>query len=159
VNIYAIRDRLIAYYLHPFAASNDKEVLAAVATTINREGNPDAIAQAPHHFELWELGIIDDEEGQITPTRRLVCDCASLIRVGVRPRREREGAQAAEATGADPQVPGGTRYAGRAPNGSIPHPAQGPEASAGEVRRRPQGSDTPRDVYEKLDQAADRGNN
>jgi len=84
MKIYAVRDRLIDYYMQPFVGPNEKEVMHALSRTINNSEDTNGIAQAPHHFELWELGIIDDEEGQITPTRRLVCDCASLIRGNIR---------------------------------------------------------------------------
>lgn len=143
IKIYAVRDRLIDYYMQPFIGPSDKEVMSALARTINNTEDTNGIAQAPHHFELWELGTIG-EEGEITPTRKLVCDCASLIRRGVRSRTQREGQEAPDAAGADTPIPGGTRYAGRAPNGAIPRQAPPEETATGEVRREPQGGYPPR---------------
>lgn len=83
MKIYAIKDRLIDYFLTPFAAPGDKEVMASVAATINRPGNNDAIAQAPHHFEVWSLGHVT-EDGHLVPEREFLGDCSSLVRRGVR---------------------------------------------------------------------------
>jgi len=79
VNIYAVRDRLIDYYMHPFAGTSDKDVMSAISTAINREGNLDAIAQAPHYFEVWRIGKVN-EDGTIEPQRELLGGCESLVR-------------------------------------------------------------------------------
>lgn len=143
MNIYAVRDRLIDYYMQPFVGPNEKEVMAALARTVNSQEDTNGITQAPHHFELWELGNVD-EEGHINPTRRLVCDCASLIRTGVRVRGEREDQEAANAAGADPALGGRARSPGRAPNGAVPSSAQATQEATVEVRRSPQGGYPPR---------------
>lgn len=83
MKIYAIRDRLLDYYMQPFAGPDDKPVLASIAKMINAQGEQSDIAQAPHHFEVWELGTID-EEGHINPTRKLLADCNSLVRPSLR---------------------------------------------------------------------------
>lgn len=88
--IYAVKDRLLEYFMQPFAAPGDKEVMGALATTINRalkNEEPYDIAQAPHHFEIWELGEVD-EDGHIIPSRRLICDCSSLVRGDIRRTEE-----------------------------------------------------------------------
>ena len=87
MKIYAIRDRLIDYYLQPFAGPDEKNVLAAISQQVNGKGDS-AIEAAPQHFEIWELGTVD-ETGHITPTRRLIADCASLIRPDIRNRKSR----------------------------------------------------------------------
>lgn len=89
MRIYAIRDRLIDYFMAPFAAPGDKEVLAAMAHRINLVGETnDAIAQAPHHFEIWKLGEVN-EDGHITAAQDFIADCSSLIRRGIRSAEER----------------------------------------------------------------------
>lgn len=143
MKIYAVRDRLLDYYMQPFVGPDDKEVMSALARTVNNEADTNGIAQAPHHFELWELGIIE-EEGNLTPTRKLVCDCASLIRAGVRSRREREGQEATNAAQADTGLNRGNGSPGRAPNGAVPRQAQAEEEGTGEILPRPQGSYPPR---------------
>jgi len=90
VKIYAIRDRLLDYYMQPFAGPDDKAVLASIAKIVNTQGEQSDIAQAPHHFEVWELGEID-QEGHINPTRKLIADCAALIRPSFRDRTQRSG--------------------------------------------------------------------
>lgn len=78
MKIYAIHDRMIAYFMQPFIGNDDKQVAASIAETINGEGLH-AIQQAPHHFELWRLGSID-EEGNVTKDKEYICSCDSLVR-------------------------------------------------------------------------------
>lgn len=87
LKLYAVRDRLIDYFRQPFVGPGDKEVMTALATQINRPEGHNDINQTPHHFELWELAEID-EEGNTRATKQLVCDCASLVRPGIRERGE-----------------------------------------------------------------------
>jgi len=93
MKIYALRDRLIDYYLQPFIAPTEKQMLASLAQLVNGEENH-AVAKAPHHFEAWELAEID-EEGNVTPTRRLVADASSLLRAGIRETTERNSTEPA----------------------------------------------------------------
>jgi len=100
MKIYAIRDRLIDYFMVPFAAPDDKTVMAAIAKTINMGTNNEDIAKAPHHFEIWTLAEIK-EDGHIEAEKYRVCGCAELIRSNI---REGHRPGNAEATGS----PGGT---------------------------------------------------
>jgi len=79
MKLYAIRDRLIDYYLTPFAAHTDNEVMASLASAINNPESLDAIAQTPHHFEIWAIGEID-QEGHLTAAKQLLADCSTLVR-------------------------------------------------------------------------------
>lgn len=81
MKIYAVRDRLIDYFMLPFVAPDDHQVMASLSQEVSRPDNPNAIASAPHHFELWKLGEIH-EDGVITPGQELVCDVSTLVRVG-----------------------------------------------------------------------------
>jgi len=83
LNIYAVKDRLIDYFLQPFAGPDDKAVLAAMARQVNTENSTSDIAQAPHHFEVWRLGRVNDE-GHIDAKKEFLADCSSLIRPGIR---------------------------------------------------------------------------
>lgn len=74
---------MIDYYLQPFAAPEEKNVLAAIANQINREGTNDPIAQAPQDYEVWQLGLVT-EEGTLVPERRIVTNCAQLVRRSLR---------------------------------------------------------------------------
>lgn len=89
MKIYAVRDRLIDYFLKPFIADSDKQVLASAAAAINLEDNRDPIAQTPSHFEIWRLGEIDENTGNVKATPELLADASSLLRPGLREGRER----------------------------------------------------------------------
>lgn len=89
MNIYAVRDRLIGYFLQPFPAHTDKEVLASCANAINREDNRDPIAQTPHHFEIWRLASINEETGKVTGDPEFLADCSGLVRGNLREGGER----------------------------------------------------------------------
>lgn len=123
MKIYAIRDRLIDYFMQPFVGPDDKSVLASVARLVNQGEVTSDIAQAPHQFEVWTLGIIQ-EDGTITPERGYLGDCSSLIRRDIRPTGTAEGhrpADAARTSGEDTTgANGGTPPHG----GPISKPAQ-----------------------------------
>lgn len=74
---------MIDYFMVPFAAPNENEAMAGIAHEVNRVDIQAAIQSAPHHFELYSLGEIDDN-GTIYAKKELVCDCSTLVR----PRRE-----------------------------------------------------------------------
>jgi len=78
VKLYAVKDRMIDYFMVPFPAPDDNQALAGVAEAVNGE-RQSAISQAPHHFEVYLLGEID-EHGTIFPKKELICDCSSLVR-------------------------------------------------------------------------------
>lgn len=95
VRIYAIRDRMIDYYQTPFAAHNDDLVKASMAVHVNSE-EINAITQAPHHFEIWCLGEVDNQ-GNLTAKREYLCDCSSLVRIRLREDEARKpGSEPAE---------------------------------------------------------------
>lgn len=80
MKIYAVRDRMLNYYMQPFAGPGDKEVLAAISAQVNN-GDAVGIAAAPHHYEIWRLADIS-EEGHVQESREFIADCSSLIRAG-----------------------------------------------------------------------------
>lgn len=84
MNIYCIRDRMLDYFQDPFVAPNDYNVLASVANVINNPEVHSAIAQAPHHFEIWRIATVDDQ-GHINESREFVSDCSALVRAGREP--------------------------------------------------------------------------
>jgi hypothetical protein len=132
MNIYAIRDILIDYYMTPFAGPDDKTVLAAIARTINNEINNDDIATSPKDFEVWKLAEIH-EHGHIEPEKEKICNCAQLVRAGVRTVTDNgtsQGAgQAATAAASGHEPP--SRYlqatnSHKPPNADTAHPEAGP---------------------------------
>lgn len=127
MRIFAVRDRLIDYYMQPFAAPGVKDVLAALANQVNTENQGNAIYQAPHHFEVWQLGIVT-EDGHITPEREFIADLSSLVRAGVR-KTGQPGGRAPEVAPNDrPGAPGdrgGQTSAKPGPVPNAPHTAPG----------------------------------
>jgi hypothetical protein len=79
MKIYAIHDRLIDFWMRPFAAPDNKEVMHSLATQVNNDENVNPINQAPHQFDLYELGHID-EQGNLHAERKQICTLSSLIR-------------------------------------------------------------------------------
>jgi len=86
MKIYAIRDRLIDYFMQPFVGPDDKTVMASVARLVNQGEVTSDIAQAPHQFEVWTLGQVTDD-GHLVPERQYLGDCSSLIRSDIRQGR------------------------------------------------------------------------
>lgn len=81
MKLYALKDRLLDYFMQPFAAPGDKEVMAAVSATVNNLGGLDtnAVSAAPHHYEIWRLAEVDDQ-GHVTSSREFLADCSALVR-------------------------------------------------------------------------------
>lgn len=74
----------------PFVADGDKQVMHSLATLINTGAKDHAIAQAPHHFELWRLAEIDEDTGTCKGPPTFLADASSLVREGVRSERVQE---------------------------------------------------------------------
>jgi len=133
MNLYAIRDRLIDYFMVPFPAPDHSQVKAAIAAQINN-GDSNAISQAPHQFEIWQLAELDTEEGHVYAKREYLCDCSSLIRAGIRTNTEHGLAapiqQRADAQGQVPSTPRSAGSDDTASNG-IPQGATPAEALQG----------------------------
>lgn len=112
MKLYSVRDKLIGYFIAPFTAHNDNEVLASCARAINQEDNRDPIAQTPSHFELWKLAEINDETGKVTGDPEFLTNCSDLVRERVR-KTDGPGGAAAPAA-----APGGAIAPGDAPQGT-----------------------------------------
>lgn len=123
MKIFAIRDRMLDYFQVPVVVNREQDLVAAVAKQVN--GGANEVAQAPDHFEIWEIAEVDDQ-GHIQPTRVFKCNCASLVRNGVWKRGE-SGADGAQGDARTPPgripTPGGREGAG-------PGPAEGPKGAA-----------------------------
>lgn len=119
MKVFAIKDRLIDYFMQPFVAHDEKGVMAAIANVINTEPYKDAISQAPHHFEIWRLGEID-EDGHLHTSKELIAGCESLIRGD-----QRRSLESREITG---QLPGTPQAPNGAPRASQRHTEDGASA-------------------------------
>lgn len=114
---------MIDYFMVPFPAPNDNEAMAGIAHEVNREDMKTAIQNAPHHFELYSLGEID-ENGIINAKKDFVCDCSILIR----PRRQSGESAASQAAKDSARVGGRTERIGsdtRSNSEAVPEGATG----------------------------------
>lgn len=110
MNIYGIRDRMIDWFIQPpFFAPNDNSAMASLAEIVNGETRH-AITQAPHHFELWRLGEVNEETGQLVPSREYLADASSLLRGNFRPAASEGHRDPAsqQPAGRSTEAPGGT---------------------------------------------------
>lgn len=138
MKLYALRDRLIGYYLQPFTAENDNAVKASLAETINGD-HPHALTKSPHHFELWCLLEINQETGCIVdaePEPEFICDCSSLVREDFRERGVPRNPAMPRIAPNRQGAPIGAQGGPSAQNGSTPRsppaaPVPGAEAGAG----------------------------
>lgn len=126
MKIFAVRDRMLDYFQRPMAFERAADVLSALGTVVN---NPDQVTneihQAPHHFELWELGEVD-EEGKIRVTHTLVANCSSLVRDSFRETAKQNRTQTA-----------GAAHSG--PNGAGSYPASASDSNGAKtVQNAPQ---------------------
>lgn len=142
MKIYAIRDRLIDYFMQPFVGPEHKAVLASVAKIVNMEGQSD-IAQAPHHFEVWQLGEVD-QDGHLTAKLDFIADCSSLVRRGIREIREPGDHEIESPTPPGTRPPGGGKQETRANPRPAPNAPPGAPGSVEEVLHGPRGGYPPR---------------
>lgn len=131
MKIYAIKDRMIDYFMTPFTGESDRQVQAGLAQTINNPGNMNAIAQTPHHFELWQLGEVNEDTGKITEHREFIADCSSLVRPSIRGPGKSAGPETQDTTGRRIPPPSGVRDATDAGPRT---PTNAPQADAGAVQ-------------------------
>lgn len=130
MNIYAIKDVLLEYFMTPFAGHGDKDVMNSLAAMLNNpEVKNDQVKDAPHHFQLWRLAKVWEDTGEVEPARELLCDCNNLIR----PRRPATGPTAGGLREPQSQVPGAHHRTGGAPSASERAPTGTPPAEAGKV--------------------------
>lgn len=139
MKIYAIKDRMIDYFMTPFTGESDRQVQAGLAQTINNPGNMNAIAQTPHHFELWQLGEVNEDTGKITEHREFIADCSSLVRPSIRGPGKSGETEGQGTTGRRTAPPSGVR-AGTSPNpGSAQDAPQADPGALQEARPGPGG--------------------
>lgn len=131
---------MIDYYVLPaFFADNTQQAMAMISAAVNGDSK-DALAQTPHHFELWQLGEINNQTGNLTANKEFVAECASFIR-----RSIRGGAGAGDRGNEPPTAGSGQRhpFAGNhagAANGTGPVHPQGEAETGPETARKAAGA-------------------
>lgn len=131
--ICAIRDRMLDYFQPPVCVNRVQDLMAAIAKGINDQGETrHEIGQAPDHYELWQIGEVDDQ-GYVHAKREFIANCASFVRNGLRARRE-QGAAGAE--GQRAEIQGGSRAPG-GPARAKPGTPTGTEGSKAQPDQKP----------------------
>lgn len=124
MKIYALRDRLLDYFKTPFCAENDNDVKAGISSVVSFGQSQDDVSQAPHHFELWQLGEVL-QGGEIVPKLDFIADVSSLVRRGIR----QNGRATPGNSGPDGPESERRSSAGGAPEGAATSPAPIPESA------------------------------
>jgi len=80
--VFAVRDTCAGTFLVPWFFLNKASAVRALGDAVNRPDKDSNFHQHPEHFQLYELGDYDDEQGLIVPyvAPEFVVDCQSLVR-------------------------------------------------------------------------------
>lgn len=108
MNLYAIYDRMIDYFMPPFIGPSDNQVKASLAEAVNNQETKSALTTNPHHFEIWRLAEIE-ETGEVKPSKEYLADAASLVRERVRSTGKPGADQDQTPPGPSTRTPSGDR--------------------------------------------------
>lgn len=64
---YAIRDNLSEMYMTPVLFQNENVALRWFSGVVNQKDQNEVIYNNPADFELWKLGIYDNNTGDLIP--------------------------------------------------------------------------------------------
>lgn len=64
---YAIRDNLSEMYMTPVLFQNENVALRWFSGVVNQKDQNEVIYNNPADFELWKLGIYDNNTGDLVP--------------------------------------------------------------------------------------------
>lgn len=129
MKIYCILDRMLDYWLTPITAQDDRQMKHSVANVVNNQESLHAITQAPHHYEIWQIGEFT-EDGHLQPEKRFVCIASDLIR----PTAPGPGAFAQDRPGGNQQMAPESRSSSRSPGSAQPTPGERERTQGNEKR-------------------------
>lgn len=132
MNLYGVKDLLLNIMAPPFVAPSDNQAITALANIVNRGRETDPYAQAPHHFQLWQLATID-EEGNVSPTKIILTDLSSLVRADIRQDGERRPPTGTSPAGARRSPAGGPDSGGDTEARATPDTPTGSGTTPGET--------------------------
>lgn len=80
--MFAIRDTCVGSFLLPMFFQNRAGAVRAFGDAVNKAASDNQLYQHPEHFQLFELGLFDDETGLSTMlvAPEFVVDASSLVR-------------------------------------------------------------------------------
>jgi len=74
LTVCAVRDRAIDTYANPFFVRALGEAIRSFTDEVNRAAQDNQLYQHPEDFDLYELGIYDNEDGTfISNGPRMIC--------------------------------------------------------------------------------------
>lgn len=80
-HIYALHDLKSEAFLPPWTAATQGLAFRSLADVVNGAPNPgDPVVTHPEDFELYRIGLFDEQTGAIVAVEKpvLVCSCADL---------------------------------------------------------------------------------
>ena len=66
MTIVAVRDRAAEAYMRPFFVATANMAIRSFMDEVNREAADNQLFAHPDDFDLFELGIFDDNDGSVT---------------------------------------------------------------------------------------------
>jgi len=80
-NIYSIRDTCVDTYLLPMFFINSAAAVRSLGDVVNKPSEENQFYQHPEHYQLYHIGVFDDENGQIEyNVPKFIIDCQSLVK-------------------------------------------------------------------------------
>jgi len=80
--VYCVRDTCVAAFLVPMYFVNRAAATRAFGDAVNNPAKDNQFYQHPEHYQLYECGSFDDENGlfSLLPAPEFVVDAVSLVR-------------------------------------------------------------------------------
>lgn len=77
--MFALLDKQSGLYMTPFFEGAAGVACRMVSDEVNRVGSDSALAKHPGDFELWRLGVWDDESGIMEVNVERLVDVSTLV--------------------------------------------------------------------------------
>ena len=78
---FSIRDTCVGVFGMPMFFQNSAGAVRALGDVVNRSSEDNNYYQHPEHYQLFEIGVFDDDSGSFEPIVPVfVVDCQSLVR-------------------------------------------------------------------------------
>lgn len=80
--VFSVRDVCVDAYLLPMFFQNRAAAVRALGDAVNKPKEDNQFYQHPEHYQLYEIGVFDDQIGMVVPhvAPEFVVDCQSLVR-------------------------------------------------------------------------------
>lgn len=79
-SVFAVRDTCAEVWLMPWFFRSTGECVRSLTDAVNRSKEDNQFYQHPEHYQLYFLGLYDDDNGLFeTEPPKFVVDCQSLV--------------------------------------------------------------------------------